>query len=200
MNNFDAQCIGQYTKYYIIDRVDFMNKVQEGMSIEEYWNIQQNTRKVYVSIGTVNAKNPFLSYRFEVNGKTYYGTSRVGYSRDIHARMADTPCKVYFQSDNPYISRVGDMNSSAPGEIAQPLNIVAMVMGICSLAFSCIPFFSFIFSAIALAFSIVALNKKKANNYFALAGIICSGIALLIAILVIILFIITVALKASGNL
>ena len=35
MSNYDAQCIGQYTKYYIIDRVNFINKMQEGMSIEE---------------------------------------------------------------------------------------------------------------------------------------------------------------------
>ena len=62
MNNFDAQCIGQYTKYYIIDRADFINKIQEGMSIEEYWYIQKNTKKVYVSMGTQNFKNPFLSY------------------------------------------------------------------------------------------------------------------------------------------
>ncbi|MGN0495180.1 MAG: hypothetical protein ACI4GW_03020 [Lachnospiraceae bacterium] len=56
MGNYDSQCTGQYTKYYIIDRANFMQKIQEGMSIEEYWNIQKNTRKIYVSIVTQNAR------------------------------------------------------------------------------------------------------------------------------------------------
>ena len=189
MSNFDAQCTGQYTKYYIIDRVNFINKMQEGMSIEEYWHIQKNTRKIYVSMGTQNAKNPFLSYRFEVNGKTYYGTSKVGYSRDIHARMAGKPCKVYFQSNNPYISCPGDLNSNMPDDTAQPLSITAMVMGLISLGFSWIPFVSFIISGISLTLSIFALHNKKTNNIFAWAGIICSGIALLIGILITLIFI-----------
>lgn len=189
MSNFDAQCTGQYTKYYIIDRVNFINKMQEGMSIEEYWHIQKNTRKIYVSMGTQNAKNPFLSYRFEVNGKTYYGTSKVGYSRDIHARMAGKPCKVYFQSNNPYISCPGDLNSNMPDDTAQPLSITAMVMGLISLGFSWIPFVSFIISGISLTLSIFALHNKKTYNIFAWAGIICSGIALLIGILITLIFI-----------
>ena len=189
MSNFDAQCTGQYTKYYIIDRVNFINKMQEGMSIEEYWHIQKNTRKIYVSMGTQNAKNPFLSYRFEVNGKTYYGTSKVGYSRDIHARMAGKPCKVYFQANNPYISCPGDLNSNMPDDTAQPLSITAMVMGLISLGFSWIPFVSFIISGISLTLSIFALHNKKTNNIFAWAGIICSGIALLIGILITLIFI-----------
>ena len=189
MNNFDAQCIGQYTKYYIIDRADFINKIQEGMSIEEYWYIQENTKKVYVSGGTQNFKNPFLSYRFEVNGKTYYGTSQVGYSRDIHARMAGKPCKVYFQSNNPYISCPGDIDSNTPDSTAQPLSITAMVLGLISLFLSCIPFISFLMGGISFVLGIVALQKKKSNNNFAWAGIICSGIALVIGILVTLLFV-----------
>lgn len=189
MNNFDAQCIGQYTKYYIIDRADFINKIQEGMSIEEYWYIQKNTKKVYVSMGTQNFKNPFLSYRFEVNGKTYYGTSQVGYSRDIHARMAGKPCKVYFQSNNPYISCPGDIDSNTPDSTAQPLSITAMVLGLISLFLSCIPFISFLMGGISFVLGIVALQKKKSNNNFAWAGIICSGIALVIGILITLLFV-----------
>ena len=135
-------------------------------------------------MGTQNFKNPFLSYRFEVNGKTYYGTSKVGYSRDIHARMAGKPCKVYFQSNNPYISCPGDLNSNMPDDTAQPLSITAMVMGLISLGFSWIPLVSLIISGISLALSIFALHNKKTNNMFAWAGIICSGIALLIGILI----------------
>lgn len=129
MSNFDAQCTGQYTQYYIIDRADFINKIQTGMSIEEYWNIQQNTRKIYFSVGTQNFKRPFLSYRFVVNGRTFYGTSKIGYSRDIHARMAGRPCKVYFQSNNPYISCPGDVDGTTPDDVAQPISLTAMVLG-----------------------------------------------------------------------
>ena len=189
MSNFDAQCIGQYTQYYIIDRADFINKIQTGMSIEEYWNIQKNTRKIYFSVGTQNAKRPFLSYRFVVNGRTFYGTSKIGYSRDIHARMAGRPCKVYFQSNNPYISCPGDVDSNTPDDVAQPISITAMVLGMISLFVAWIPIISLLFGGTALALGIVALRKKKANNYFAWAGIICSGIALLIGILVTILLI-----------
>ena len=189
MSNFDAQCTGQYTQYYIIDRADFINKIQTGMSIEEYWNIQQNTRKIYFSVGTQNFKRPFLSYRFVVNGRTFYGTSKIGYSRDIHARMAGRPCKVYFQSNNPYISCPGDIDSNTPDSTAQPLSITAMVLGLISLFLSCIPFISFLMGGISFVLGIVALQKKKSNNNFAWAGIICSGIALMIGMLVTLLFV-----------
>ena len=183
MNNYDAQCIGQYTKYYIINRGEFINKVQEGMSIEEYWDIQKNTRKLYFTTGTQNSKNPFLSYRFEVKGKTYYGTSKIGYSRDIHARMAGKPCKVYYQSANPYLSCPGDMNSDCPDDTAQPLSIAAMVTGILSFLFSFVPFLSIITGFASLALGLYALRRKKTINPFAYAGIICSGIALLIGVI-----------------
>ena len=189
MSNFDAQCIGQYTQYYIIDRADFINKIQTGMSIEEYWNIQQNTRTIYFSVGTQNFKRPFLSYRFVVNGRTFYGTSKIGYSRDIHARMAGRPCKVYFQSNNPYISCPGDVDGTTPDDVAQPISLTAMVLGMISLFVAWIPIISLLFGGTGLALGIVALRKKKTNNYFAWAGIICSGIALLIGILATILLI-----------
>lgn len=189
MGNYDSQCTGQYTKYYIIDRANFMQKIQEGMSIEEYWEIQKNTRKIYVSIGTQNVRCPFMSYRFVVNGKTYYGTSKIGYSRDIHARMAGKPCKVYFQSNNPYLSSPGDINSNTSDDTAQPLSIASMVTGILSLCISCIPFFSIVIGGLSLALGIFALQKKKTNNIFAWAGTICSGIAILIGLIVILLFI-----------
>lgn len=197
MSNYDAQCIGQYTKYYIIDRVNFINKMREGMSIEEYWDLQKNTRKIYMSIGTQNAKRPFLSYRFEVNGKTYYGTSKVGYNRYTHTKMDGKPCKVYFQSNNPYISCPGDLDSNMPDDTAQPLSIASMVMGLLSLCFSCIPFFSFLFSGLSLALSIFALYNKKTNNIFAWAGIICSGIALLMGIFAVLLFIAVFLIRSS---
>ena len=189
MENYDSQCTGQYTKYYIIDRANFIRKIQEGMSIEEYWEIQKTTRKIYFSVGTQNVRCPFLSYRFEVNGKTYYGTSKVGYSRDIHARTAGKPCKVYYSSKNPYQSSPGDLNSNMPDDTAQPLSIACMVMGLISLCFSCIPFFSILLGGLSLALSIFALHKKKTNNIFAWAGIICSGIALCLGLLVALLFI-----------
>lgn len=179
MNSYNAQCIGQYMNCYIIDRIDFINKMQQGMSLEEYWYIQKNKKEIFISRGTKNAVHPFLCYRFIVNGKTYYGTSKVGYSRDIHARMAGKPCKVYYRSDNPYISSPGDINGNIPDDESQPLSIVAMVMGILSLSLFCIPFASIAISGISFALSLIARSGKKTNNYFALAGIICSGIALL---------------------
>lgn len=198
MGDYDAQCTGQYTKYYIIDRADFMNKIQTGMSIEEYWNIQRNSRKIYFSFGTQNVRNPFMSYRFEVDGKTYYGTSKIGYSRDIHARMADKPCKVFFRSSNPYISCPGDVNSNTPDDIALPLSIAAMVMGLISLAFFWIPLVSLLICGIALTLGIFALHKKKTNNYFAWAGIICSGIALLVGIIVTLLIFVLFILSLTA--
>lgn len=189
MEKYDSQCIGEYTRYYIIDRAYFMQKIQEGMSIEEYWEIQKNTKKIYVSIGTQNIRCPFLSYRFEVNGKTYYGTSKVGYSRDIHERTAGKRCKVYYSSKNPYLSSPGDLKSNVPDDTAHPLSIASMVTGLISLCISCIPLFSIIIGGLSLALSIFALQKKKTNNLFAWAGIICSGISLLIGLLVALLLI-----------
>ncbi|MGN0325577.1 MAG: hypothetical protein ACI4DW_04655 [Lachnospiraceae bacterium] len=62
-----------------------------------------------------------------------------------------------------------------------------MVLGMISLFVAWIPIISLLFGGTALALGIVALRKKKTNSYFAWAGIICSGIALLIGILVTIL-------------
>ena len=190
MSNYDSQCVGQYTQYYIIDRADFINKVQAGMSLEEYWYYQQNTRKIYFSVGTQNVRCPFMSYRFVVNGRMFYGTSKIGYSRDIHARMAGKPCKVYFQSYNPYISCPGDYEGNTPDDDVQPLSITSMVMGLISLFAGLFPFISLLISGPSLAIGIIALRRKKTNNIFALAGIITSGIGLFTGIIVSIIFVI----------
>ena len=102
--------------------------------------------------------------------------------------MAGSPCKVYYRSDNPYISSPGDINGNTPDDESQPLSIVAMVMGILSLSLFCIPFASIAISGISFALSLIARSGKKTNNYFALAGIICSGIALLSGIIGTIVF------------
>ena len=190
MNNYDAQCTGHYTQYYIIDRTNFIIKMREGMSIEEYWELQQTTRKPTVSIGAHNSIRPFLSYRFEVNGKTYYGTSKIGYSRDVHARMAGKPCKVYFQASNPYLSSPGDLHSNTPDDSAMPLSIASMVTGFISFLFLFIPFISIFISALSITLGIFALHRKKTNNFFAWSGIICSGASLMIGIIVALLCIV----------
>ncbi|MCD8106970.1 MAG: zinc-ribbon domain-containing protein [Oscillospiraceae bacterium] len=75
-------------------------------------------------------------------------------------------------------SPVNDMLGAGNG-----LAIASMVTGICSLVLSCcVPELSFILAIVGCALGVYVLAKNKGSRGMAIAGIACSAVAILVAI------------------
>lgn len=61
--------------------------------------------------------------------------------------------------------------------------IASLVLGIIGLLCCCFGWIGMIFQVLALVFGIIVLVKKKAGRGMAIAGIICGGIGLVVAII-----------------
>lgn len=78
------------------------------------------------------------------------------------------------------------------------LAIAAMVLGICSIVLSCIPYICYLTPAMAIVGIVLAAKaKKKQPSGMATAGLVCSIVALAIDVVLIILAIIGLGLLAS---
>ncbi len=75
------------------------------------------------------------------------------------------------------------------------LSIAAMVLGILSILFFCIPYISLPLAIVGLILGIISLVKKQGGRGMAIAGVICSAIGFIIGIIVIIF---AVAAISSG--
>ena len=80
----------------------------------------------------------------------------------------------------PGCKRTGSSQSTfSPSGFA----IASLVLGILSLVCCCFWYVSGIFAVIGLAFSIIVLVKHKPGRGMAIAGLICSAIGLIIAVI-----------------
>lgn len=183
MSTYDSQCVGHYTGYYAINRQVFMEKIQQGMSVEEYFNNQKGTFKLYMTSGVQNGKHPFAIYQYEVDGKIYYGTTKVGYSRDIHYRLKGRECKVYYMSSNPYFSSPGDIDGDKCEDETAPKNLLAFVLSLIAAVICYFPILPIILGIVSLFLSIGAYKNQKSHNVFAIAGIIMSSIAIVVSLI-----------------
>ncbi|MCQ2516185.1 MAG: hypothetical protein MJ094_04915 [Saccharofermentans sp.] len=183
MGTYDSHCVGFYTGYYAINRQVFMEKIQQGMTAEEFFNEQKGTFKLYVATGVQNGKHPFSIYQYEVDGKTYYGTTKVGYSRDIHYGLKGKACKVYYMSSNPYISSPGDIDGDKSEDDTAPKNLLAFILALISSVLCGVPVLPIILGIVALFVSISAYKNQKSHNVFAIFGIVLSSIAILVGLI-----------------
>lgn len=70
---------------------------------------------------------------------------------------------------------------------SQTLAIVGMVLGILSLLCCCVTYLSIVLAVVSLVLSIVSIVQKKPGKGMAIAGIVCSAVALVIGVVAIIL-------------
>lgn len=96
-----------------------------------------------------------------------------------------------YYNDNPYgdnsWSNAGYQNMNNQETSRSTFNpsgfaIAGLVLGILSLVCCCFWYVSGIFAILGLVFSIIVLAKNKSGRGMAIAGVICSGIGLLIAV------------------
>ncbi len=67
------------------------------------------------------------------------------------------------------------------------MSITSMVLGICALVFSCcIPVVPFFLAVISLILGIVSIKTGKGGKGMAIAGVVCSVISLIPAIIVVV--------------
>jgi len=76
---------------------------------------------------------------------------------------------------------------------ASGFSITSLVLGIVSIVFLCIPVFPILTSIAGLILGIVGMSKNKLKKGMAIAGIIISAVALLIAIIYVILLAVGIA-------
>ena len=111
-------------------------------------------------------------------------------------RVVEAPAAQPVQ--NPY-GNVPTAQLFTPEVPSKSMGIVAMVLGICSIVFSCCIFFLAIpMSIAAIILGAVALKRARAvgrSNGFALAGLICGIVGLVMALIYIV---VVVALSISG--
>lgn len=113
-----GQVKGIYREYGIYDRFDFVNKMREGLSYEEFVEIDKKAGIRFNMGPGRSAKNKYVPYEFEVDGKKYYGTTKVAYSIDIRAGMAGKPCNVTYDDADPYKSVLGTAEQVQKGNKA----------------------------------------------------------------------------------
>ncbi|EKQ56030.1 MULTISPECIES: DUF4190 domain-containing protein [unclassified Clostridium] len=97
-----------------------------------------------------------------------------------------------YNNYNNQIDQYGNINSMEQNKnkTAYNLSVASLVLGIISLVFSlscCCTYVSIIFSVVGLVLGLISKDSKGKLNNLALAGIICSSIAIAIFIIMVIL-------------
>lgn len=175
---------GVYKEYGIFDRVDFVNKMQSGMSYEEYVEkSKQAIIKVAIGPGK-SARNRYVAYEYEVEGKKYYGTTHVAYSIDIRSNMIGKTCLIEYDDEHPYQSRISKDDTVSKGVNT---SVMSMVFGIIS---SCTSFFvlpSIVLSILGFVYFAKAKKQEEFNAFVGYSGLIFSILGLVFAAISLIL-------------
>lgn len=76
-----------------------------------------------------------------------------------------------------------DQNNNVPQTESKGLSIASMVLGIIALVLFCIPFICFPCGIISVILGGVSLATKKGGKGMAIAGLVCSLVAILIYVI-----------------
>ena len=95
------------------------------------------------------------------------------------------PTYVYISYDSSTPPLVTDNESDVPPK-TWGMAIASMVLGIVALVFCCLPIISGLSGTVGFALSIVSIIKKKDGEKMAIAGLVCSFIALFVVFIVLI--------------
>lgn len=106
-----------------------------------------------------------------------------------------------FNGANSYQSNPYGMNGQKPSKSTfspSGFSIASLVLGILSIVCCCAWYISGIFGILGLVFSIIVLVKKKPGKGMAIAGLICSAIGIIMAvILLIMVFVVGTSMTAD---
>lgn len=90
-------------------------------------------------------------------------------------------------STDSYASQTSYSYDSAPAESGSKVfGIISLVCGILGLLCSCCGWFGILLGVAAVVLGILSINKQEDAKGMAIAGIVCGGIGLLIAIIILI--------------
>lgn len=81
-----------------------------------------------------------------------------------------------------------------PTQDKKGMSIASMVLGITSLVMSCVPFFGFFLSILAIVFGAIGMNKG--NKGMAIAGIVCGTINIVLHVIFIIFLVLLATITA----
>lgn len=179
-----GRVVGVYKEYGISDRIDFVDKMRSGMSYEEY--VEERKKKMLVvAIGPgKSARNRYVPYEYEVDGKTYYGTTYVAYSMDIFSSMVGKPCVVEYDDEDPYQSKIAKDDKVSSGVNT---SVKSMIFGIISFCTSFFVLPSVVLSILGFVFFAKAKKQEEFNKSTGYAGLIFSILGLVAAALILIL-------------
>jgi len=110
-----AIATGRYLGYGIFDKMDFVNKMRTGMTFEDF---VEEDRKTVIRIPTRHGrggKNRYVPYEFEVDGKLYYGTTKLAYSWDIRNGMQGKTCQIAYEPADPFVNSVSKSDKVQTG-------------------------------------------------------------------------------------
>lgn len=129
-----ATCNGVYTDYSVFDRIDFAEKMRNGVTIEEYMEAERNAGfRLAIGPGK-SGKNRYVVFSYQVDGSVYYGVLTTAYSFDIRKRLVGRSCLVEYDPLNPSDGRIAKED---PGNRGLGYSVACMVMGILSACMSC---------------------------------------------------------------
>lgn len=98
-----------------------------------------------------------------------------------------------FNGANSYQSNPYGMNGQEPSKSTfspSGFSIASLVLGILSIVCCCVWYISGIFGILGLVFSIIVLVKKKSGKGMAIAGLICSAIGIIMAVILLVMVVV----------
>ena len=112
------------------------------------------------------------------------------YNNEIYreGRFVPPPIQYIYVTQEPSGSGSDNSESSVP-EKKIGFALTSMIVGIVAAVFSCIPTISLICGGVGLTFGTITLVKHKDGSRMAFAGVICSSLAIHIAICILLVIV-----------